>query len=126
MALRTLNLHNPKRGPRGKSKALIQLHNGRPFLPAGARSTVENIIYLRRLVWRDLIALCTNSAHPQFPRYGACGITVCESWLDEAAFNSELGPIPNGMILIPDTNQTVFSRTTTRWIPIEDDNEGEE
>ncbi len=30
--------------------------------------------------WRGMIERCTNPKMKLFPRYGGCGVTVCESW----------------------------------------------
>jgi hypothetical protein len=46
--------------------------------------------------WHSMVARCTDSDHPAFPRYGGRGIRVCERWRhDFMAFLSDMGPRPS-------------------------------
>lgn len=37
-------------------------------------------------IWKGMKGRCLSVTHPNFPRYGARGITVCDEWLEFAAF----------------------------------------
>lgn len=47
-------------------------------------------------VWTSMIQRCANPSNPNFPRYGAIGITVCDRWRNSlAAFVEDMGRRPS-------------------------------
>lgn len=50
------------------------------------------------LIWRQMIARCSNPKHNRYTRYGGRGIVVCDRWLGQdgfAAFYKDMGPCPS-------------------------------
>ena len=45
-------------------------------------------------VWSGMLTRCFNSKDPDYARYGARGITVCERWLDFRNFVADIGMRP--------------------------------
>jgi hypothetical protein len=46
-----------------------------------------------KVIWRRMIARCTNPKDSGFHKYGARGVTVCERWLNSVdAFIEDMGP----------------------------------
>ncbi len=45
-------------------------------------------------IWADMLYRCRTASSPQFPGYGARGITFCEEWLLFENFISDMGPRP--------------------------------
>lgn len=45
--------------------------------------------------WKSMVGRCTCETAPAYRNYGARGITVCERWLDFAAFYEDMGPRPS-------------------------------
>lgn len=45
-------------------------------------------------VWAAMLRRCTNPNAKDYPNYGGRGITVCERWLDFAAFHADMGDRP--------------------------------
>jgi hypothetical protein len=94
---------------------------GRPYIPRGAKSTIENMARLRRLIWRDLIEICEDPAHRSFPFYGAKGIIVAREWKKYLNFSKDLGPIPNGVVLTLEPRETRFALGTCKWTEVNDE-----
>jgi hypothetical protein len=46
--------------------------------------------------WDSMIQRCENTKHPNFPRYGGRGITVCAEWHTFGPFFADMGPRPKG------------------------------
>jgi hypothetical protein len=46
--------------------------------------------------WKRMWSRTTNPNDPEYPRYGARGITVCEEWRDFQTFLRDMGPRPEG------------------------------
>lgn len=50
--------------------------------------------------WWDAKNRCHNPEHPSYPRYGAKGIFMCDTWRDDfAQFLKDVGPRPEGCSL---------------------------
>jgi hypothetical protein len=49
--------------------------------------------------WYSMIDRCSNPANASWPHYGGKGVTVCERWLDLAAFVEDMGLRPEGMTI---------------------------
>jgi len=50
-------------------------------------------------VWEMMKGRCLNPKNPNFKRYGARGITVCERWLKFENFLADMGEKPDGLTL---------------------------
>lgn len=48
-----------------------------------------------RKCWLMMVGRCTDPKHPDYPTYGAVGITVCDRWLDYEQFKIDIGPRPS-------------------------------
>jgi hypothetical protein len=82
--------------------------------------------------WNAMITRCTNKSNPNYARYGAKGIRVCDHWLIFENFLSDMGERPVGKTLdrFPDSKgnyepgncrwatvkQQCENRKSTRWI----------
>jgi hypothetical protein len=53
-----------------------------------ARRGAESPTYVS---WRRMVQRCTDRNHADFPRYGARGIKVCQSWLVFTGFLADMG-----------------------------------
>jgi hypothetical protein len=46
--------------------------------------------------WKNMKQRCHSPGHAQYPRYGACGVVVCEQWRSSfEAFYADMGPRPS-------------------------------
>ena len=45
--------------------------------------------------WVQMRRRCSNARHPQYPKYGGRGISVCDRWNDFENFLSDMGPKPS-------------------------------
>lgn len=82
--------------------------------------------------WKSMITRCTNENTPNYARYGAKGISVCDRWLMFENFLADMGERPDNKTLdrFPDSNgnyepgncrwatlkQQCENRRSTRWI----------
>lgn len=49
------------------------------------------------VAWANLIQRCINKRHPDYKKYGAKGIKVCDSWLNSfESFYKDMGQKPAG------------------------------
>lgn len=50
------------------------------------------------VIWRNVIARCTNPKNDHYHRYGGRGVTVCERWIGENGYDNfaaDMGPRPS-------------------------------
>lgn len=69
--------------------------------------------------WRHMLARCRNPKHPNYPRYGARGITVCTRWESFPNFLADMGqrPSPKHSLERLDVNGP-YSPSDCVWSPI--------
>ena len=66
-------------------------------------------------VWRNMVARCTNSKHPNFENYGGRGISVCDRWLDVHNFVADMGHPEKGMTLERRNNSMGYFPENCEW-----------
>jgi hypothetical protein len=48
-------------------------------------------------VWDRIMQVCYNKNHPEYPKNGGSGITMCEKWKNDCiSFMDDIGPNPEG------------------------------
>lgn len=66
--------------------------------------------------WCSMITRCYNVASPNYYRYGARGIRVCERWRhDFGAFLADMGPRPVGLTLDRINTDGQYEPGNCRW-----------
>jgi hypothetical protein len=69
--------------------------------------------------WKAMMARCYRPHNPNYPRYGARGISVCPRWHDVTAFIEDIenliGPRPEGMSLDRIRNGLGYKPSNVRW-----------
>lgn len=67
-------------------------------------------------VWVAMIGRCHSPTHKDYPRWGACGITVCEEWRKSFdTFYSHIGPRPPGTSIDRLDNAKGYEPGNVRW-----------
>lgn len=65
--------------------------------------------------WQSMKTRCLNPKSSDFPRYGARGIAVCESWLDFDNFLKDMGERPEGHTLDRIDPEGNYCKTNCQW-----------
>lgn len=66
-------------------------------------------------IWLGMKNRCKDHDSPDFGRYGARGIRVCERWMDFRNFYADMGDCPPSMTLDRKNNGLGYSKENCRW-----------
>lgn len=66
--------------------------------------------------WNRMKRRCQNESCPDYPQYGARGITVCDEWINSfEAFYAHVGPKPKGYSIDRIDNSKGYCHGNVRW-----------
>lgn len=72
------------------------------------------------IVWKGMIARCTNRNDPKYADYGGRGIKVCKRWRRFEYFYADMGDRPKGMTLDRVDNAKGYSPGNCRWATLKE------
>ena len=65
--------------------------------------------------WQNMRARCLNKNNPNYPYYGALGISVCARWDSFEIFLQDMGDRPKGTTLDRKDNSLGYAPDNCRW-----------
>lgn len=74
-------------------------------------------------IWNQMKRRCYKKNHPEYFRYGARGIRVCEEWHDFKNFYRDMGTRPKNRSLDRIDNNGNYSKSNCRWATIKQQND---
>ena len=69
----------------------------------------------RYRLWQNMRSRCYNPNFPAYKYYGGRGITICDRWLDFAAFCADMGPRPEGLTIERMDNSQGYTPDNCCW-----------
>lgn len=66
-------------------------------------------------IWSAMLARCRTPTNKKFPRYGARGIAVCDSWQQFENFLADMGKCPDGLSLEREDNDGNYCKENCKW-----------
>lgn len=67
-------------------------------------------------IWNAMIRRCTNPNDISFPNYGARGISVCARWMRFENFLSDMGEVPDKLMLDRIDNSKGYGPDNCKWV----------
>ena len=68
--------------------------------------------------WRAMVRRCTNPKDKDYPKYGGCGISICQEWMDYVKFVADMGePIGDQTLDRIDTYGN-YTKDNCRWASV--------
>lgn len=103
---------------RGISTSCGCFHKERVRETGKANATHELSRTKTYFAWGNMIQRCTNKKHPNYKKYGAKGIDVCQRWKDSFEnFLADMGIKPPGQsVLKRIQTDKDYSKDNCRWI----------
>ncbi len=66
--------------------------------------------------WKAMLERCENPKHPEYKRYGAIGITVCDEWHTYESFLRDMGDDNEGLYLDREDSHKDYCLENCRWV----------